>query len=229
MEPRRGLASTPEHRAKLQWDPKKELGYYEIEGTWYNDGYFEASQKNAESAIAHKLNRSRIGIVNKYANRYRIDMENNRIDAVHQGRVLDFGPGFGHFVFSRRNTYGFDICKKAREKLEKAGLFFDPHEKDLDEYSFKVVTLFDVIEHLKDPRIILDKIKSQFLIITLPIFEDKAHILRSKHFKIMEHYWYFTKKSIIEYMAGQGFKEIECRTDEIKIGREDIYTYVFKR
>lgn len=210
--PRRN-ESTKKQRASLSWDPKSELGFYPVDETWYDDGYFAAGKRNSKSPIANKLNRFRGAIVDKYT------LE----------RVLDFGSGFGSFVFSRTNTFGYDIGEKSIFILWKNTRYFDPFKMDLDKTGFTAVTFFDVFEHLKDPSEILKRIGIQVVIISLPIFRDKAHVLSSKHFKTKEHYWYFTKKSIVGYMNIQGFKMIECRTDEMQLGREDIYTYVFKR
>lgn len=210
--PRRN-ESTKKQKSLLSWDPKSELGFYPAEETWYNDGYFEAGKRNSESPIAKNLNLFRMAIVNKYT----------------KGKVLDFGAGFGSFVFYRSETFGFDICEKSVWKLWKFGKLLDPYVIDLDKAGIKGVTFFDALEHLKDPSIILKRIGKQYVFISLPIFRDQAHVMASKHFKVKEHFWYFTKKSIVEFMSYHGFKKIECRTDEMQIGREDIYTYVFKR
>jgi len=202
--------------AGFVWNQTREIGFFPVTETWYNNGYFEASERNAKSSLSPALNLFRKTLANKYT----------RGGA---GIVLDFGSGYGEFIARRSNTIGFDICEKAARKLKDAGLFFDPYLNDLDQREIEAVTFFDVIEHLLDPQIILERIRSQYVIVSIPIFRDEAHILGSKHFKIQEHYWYFTAKSFREYMANLDFRLIEARDDETKIGREDIITHVFKR
>jgi len=199
----------------FRWDAENEIGYYPVSDTWYNNGYFEASKRNAESPIAEALNQFRIGLVNTHVGEHSF--------------VLDYGAGYGHFVFGRDFTLGYDIGEKSVWKLWKNGRFFDPYSEDMTKKNIKAVTFFDVIEHMRDPILILRRIKDQIVFISLPIFRDKNHILTSKHFKTNEHFWYFTDKAIKQYMGEQGFLFLDRRDDETKIGREDIKTYVFKR
>lgn len=197
----------------LKWDEKKELGFYPVEGTWYNESYFKDSIKNSQSPIAKELNKFRIKLVNSYTS----------------GTVLDFGVGCGQFVHWRGNCLGYDVCPQSVTWLEKEGLFFDPYEEDLNERGIEAVTFFDSLEHLYDPRTILERITKQYIFVSLPIFRDKAHVLKSKHFKPREHYWYFTQKSIRAVMKDCSFDLLDRRDDETQIGREDIWTLVFRR
>ena len=197
----------------LSWDAEKEIGFYPIQDTRYDDSYYRASIENSLSPVAEELNEFRTRLVNSYVD----------------GTVLDFGVGAGQFMRWRGNCLGYDICPKSVAELRRGKFFFDPYKEDLDERAIEGVTFFDVLEHLPKPEIILDRIKEQYVFISIPIFRDRDHVLKSKHFKIHEHYWYFTQKSIREFMTSCGFELIECRDGEIKAGREDIYTYVFLR
>ncbi len=197
----------------LRWNEEKERGYYPVEGTWYDKFYFEASIKNSQSPIATELNNFRTLLVNSYT----------------RGLVLDFGVGVGQFLHCRKKCLGYDICPQAVAWLKREGGFFNPYKEDLDEREIEGVTFFDSLEHLQDPEKILNRIKNQFVFVSLPIFRDKDHVLKSRHFKPREHYWYFTQRSIRKFMKDCGFNLLDSMDNEIRIGREDIWTFVFRR
>lgn len=197
----------------LLWDVKRDLGFYPVEGTWYDASYFQASIKNSKSPIAEDLNIFRASLVNSFT----------------KGLVLDFGVGVGQFVHWRKNCLGYDICPQAEAWLRRESLFFNPYEEDLDKRDVQGVTFFDSLEHLLQPKEILKRISKQYVFVSLPIFRDRAHVLKSKHFKPREHYWYFTHRSFRAFIKEHGFKMLDCRNDEIFIGREDIYTFILRR
>jgi len=197
----------------FSWDVKRQIGFYPVKDTWYNDRYFETSIENSRSLIAKALNEFRAKIVNKYV----------------KGKVLDFGIGCGAFLGYRDNCLGFDICPKSIKWLKEKGLFFDFYRRNLDKQNIEGITFFDVLEHVRYPETILKCINGQHIFMSLPIFRDKNHILKSKHFKINEHFWYFTDYSLIEFMNTYGFRLLERTDEETRIGREDIWTYVFKK
>lgn len=199
----------------LFWNEEEELGYYPVKGLPYDDSYFRDSVRNSKSPIAERLNKFRTKLVNSYVKRKRL--------------VLDFGVGCGQFLHWRGNCLGYDICDKAVDWLAKEGLFFNPYTEDLDERGIEGVTFFDSLEHLHNPAEILDRITGQHVFISLPIFRDKDHVLKSKHLKTREHFWYFTQRSLRALMTNCGFNFLDCLDDETRIGREDIWTFVFRR
>jgi len=196
----------------LFWDQEKEIGFYPVKDTWYDDLYYEASVEKSRSKIADELNKFRVNLVNKYT----------------MGRILDFGTGCGQFIEYRGNCLGYDICYRAVVELRKKNLYYDFWNDDFGRRKIEAVTMFDVLEHVGNPTTVLSQISCRYVFISIPIFRSKDHVLKSKHFKPREHYWYFSQKSIRALMKNNGFTLIECRNDEIKMGREDIYTYVFR-
>jgi len=195
------------------WDTEKELGFYSMGGTVYDDVYFTVRrQEELDSPIRERINTFRTALVNSYT----------------KGLVLDFGCGSGQFIHWRKNCLGYDICPQAETKLRKEALFFNPYERDLDKYDIEGVTFFDSFEHLRQPKEILKRINGQCVFVSIPIFQNKEHALKSKHFK-PEHYWFFTHSSFCQFIKDCGFKMLDCRNDETYIGRVDIYTYIFRR
>jgi hypothetical protein len=67
-----------------------------------------------------------------------------------------------------------------------------------------------------------------YVFVSIPIFKDSDHILKSKHYRKDEHYWYFTDSGFKYFMDINGFDFIESNTMESELGRESIGTYVFK-
>ena len=203
-------------KKNLIWLPELEIGYFPVyynPSTPYNDEYFDKYVRYESNKMCKRLNEFRVNLVNKYT----------------KGLILDIGIGCGTFIKQRGNCLGYDICEKAIRSLKKEGLFYNPyHHANFDAKGIEGITFFDSLEHIKNPEKILSKIKKQFVFISIPIFRDVDHLLKSKHLKKDEHRYYFTDYSIVQYMRYYGFNLIESMDNEIKCGREDIYTYVFK-
>ena len=197
----------------LVWLPEQEIGYFPVEGAVYNDKYFDEYVNRGNTEIGRCLNAFRVSLVDRYVT----------------GRVLDIGVGCGTFLRLRKNCVGFDINSKAVQLLKEARLFCNPYETDFESGVIEGVTFFDSLEHIESPGRILSRIGKQIVFVSIPIFRDLNHLLSSKHLKKKEHFYYFTKDSFVRYMVSFGFGLLEFRNDEIKCGREDIYTFVFKK
>jgi len=193
------------------WIPKKEIGYYPIEHQ--KRDYFDIYLKLEDTTIGKKINEFRINLVNRYCN----------------GFVLDVGIGSGIFLRKRKKCIGYDIDSKAIKYLKENDMYFDIYAHNFNNKNIIGVTFFDSFEHLKTHDIILDKIQKQTIFISIPIFSGLDDILNSKHFKPNEHYWYFTKTGFINYMKHKKFKICEIRDDEIKLGRDNILTFVLRK
>lgn len=197
----------------LVWLPEQEIGYFPVKGAFYGDKYFDEYANRGKTTIGKCLNAFRVGLVDGYVT----------------GRVLDIGIGCGTFLRLRKNCVGFDINSKAVKLLKEARLFCNPYETDFESGVIEGVTFFDSLEHVESPGRILSRINKQFVFVSIPIFRGLDHLLSSKHLKRKEHFYYFTKGSFIKYMASFDFELLEVLDDEIKCGREDIYTFVFRR
>ena len=200
-------------KTSLVWLPLQELGYFPVKGAVYDDEYFDEYVNREGTEIGERLNAFRVNLVNEYVT----------------GRVLDIGIGCGTFLRLRGNCVGYDINSKAVKLLKEARLFCNPHETDFKSGVIEGVTFFDSLEHIRSPGKLLSRIDKQFVFVSIPIFRDLNHLLGSKHLKRKEHFYYFTKGSFIVYMASFDFELLELRDDETKCGREDIYTFVFKK
>lgn len=192
-------------KEKLLWLHDFGIGYYPVEDSPYDEAYWEKYQKMEDTEIGRNLNQARLDMVNRY----------QWVD------LIDIGIGSGAFIKELPNAYGFDINPSAVEWLKSVDKYKEPNTVDC-------LTFWDSIEHIHNPTALLESAK-RFVFISTPIYKDKDHILRSKHFRPDEHCWYFTHQGIINYLGNFGFNCIEYSNIETELGREDIGSYVFKR
>jgi len=113
--------------------------------------------------------------------------------------VVGVEPSHWMAAFGRR-TYGLDI----RDKILTEGMF--------PEHSFDVITLWDVIEHLPDPRATLELIRSLlkpggYLFVNYPDIGSFAARLLGKRwpFWLSVHLLYYTPKTIAVQLEKAGF------------------------
>ncbi len=193
----------------LIWLAEMEMGYYPVNPCHqtYNRDYFAKYEAYAKTKLGRELTEARKSLVADF----------------YDGPLVDIGIGCGQFVDSRPQTYGFDIGQPAVNWLALRGLMRNPYGQKQE-----AISCWDSLEHLPDPAALLKNVKS-WVFVSLPIFQNFGHILTSKHFRKDEHYWYWTERGFKNWMKENGF---ECRFEsdiETKLGREDIYTFVFQR
>lgn len=148
----------------------------------------------------------------------------------YSGALVDVGIGSGAFIERRNaatgklaNTFGFDVNPVARDWLVSRGLWIDPYRGRVP-----AVAMWDVLEHLPDFGALLGRV-TEWVFVSIPIFADGQHVLRSKHFRKDEHIWYFTNEGLVRTFDGCGFDLVAMNTIETDIGREDIGTFAFRR
>lgn len=142
--------------------------------------------------------------------------------------LLDVGAGTGEFVRAAVNAgfaaKGFDVMLPAIERLKAEELYAE------DPYQFDAVTLWDTIEHMEDPELMLRAVrKGAHLFASVPVFDDLKHIRQSKHYRPGEHLYYWTARRFIDWMALYGFRLLEKSTHETAAGRESIGAFAFCR
>lgn len=176
----------------------------------YGQEYFDRFAAMGKTPFGIALNSLRVGLIARYL--------------ILDEHLVDIGIGDGAFMRARGGrTDGYDINPIARELLEKSGSFYDVRLNSIESASF-----FDSLEHIENHLDILRKIK-HYCFVSIPVFRDRAHILRSKHFRPTEHYWYFTRAGLIAWFWKAGFMCLEMNEAETMLGREDIGTFVFGR
>lgn len=196
---------------RLTWWPQLGIGYYPVEASPYDQDYFDRYARNAQTDLGRALMRGRCGFVERHF----------------RGTLIDVGIGSGAFIearkLSRRTTYGYDINPAALKWLDERMLLVDPYL-----IPFDAMTLWDVLEHIEDFQSLLAHCR-EWLFLSLPIFRDAEHALRSKHFRPDEHCWYFTRDGLLFAMQACGFGLVSESAFETDLGREDIGSFAFKR
>ena len=210
---------------------KAVLGYCGHSLLWSEDdgmGYFPVADYTApydESYFAkyRKMSATDIGVA---LNRFRADLVDEHLHPVAQ--ILDVGIGDGAFLRTladrdRLEAKGFDINPAAVEYLKGRGQWGDLYGQ-----KWACATFWDSLEHIPDPFAAMNWITHSALV-SIPVFKDLKHVLRSKHFRKDEHFWYFTPSGFRQFATRTGFEVIRETHREAELGREDIRTFVLRR
>lgn len=210
---------------QLTWIEPDGVGFFDCDaynaslgfGLVYDDDYFANYQGLSESPIAKALNDFRASLVARHA-------------PCRPGCLLDVGIGDGAFL--RRidefrgwlDPFGCDV--------NPAGIAWLVERGQLSGFeapaSFDMVTFWDSLEHIRDPRPALAAARHVALV-SLPIFTSAEHAVSSKHFKPREHFWYFTRQGFLQFAADEGFDVVDVLETESELGREGIETFVLQR
>ena len=140
------------------------------------------------------------------------------------GKVLDVGCAAGFFLEVARDN-GWDACgvelsdyaaSFARNTLKLNVKSGELEGAKFDSNLFDIVTLFDVIEHVRDPKGLLTEVNrilkyDGLVVITTPnidsvcarVFKDRFHLLDPLHLV------YFSPKTIKAILVKEGFKVIK--------------------
>ena len=191
---------------KLIWLPESGIGFYPVTECPYDKNYFNKYVEMSKTKIGIELTKARVDLVNKYTDK----------------EVIDIGIGCGNFVEARKNTYGFDINPFGVQWLNDNEKFKNPYNGSEN------LTFWDSLEHIHNPKDLLTNC-NQYIFVSLPIFINSEHLMKSKHRRYDEHCWYFTEEGFKLFMAMNDFEYVESNWMESQLGRESIGTYVFKR
>lgn len=191
----------------LVWLPEHGIGWFPVSEQPYDDAYFEKYRRYAGTELGRALTQARTAFVERH----------------YSGPLVDVGIGCGQFVESRPETTGFDINPAGIAWLSERDLFVDPRYAHVP-----AATFWDSLEHIRDPRQILDNVES-WVFVSLPIFDGPDHVLRSRHYRRDEHCWYFTRDGFVTWMAGQGFRLVSEERFETRLGRDAIASFAFER
>jgi hypothetical protein len=201
---------------ELIWYPESDRGFYPVQCDGvYSGDYWERYRRQDRTDIGDALNSCRLSLVHRWH--------------APNTELCDIGIGGGRFVedcsamLGGGLVYGFDVNPVAVSWLEARRKFADPSERE-----FPSLTFWDSLEHIEEPAEIL-KAARRFVFVSIPIFTGPDHVLRSKHFRKDEHFWYYTRQGFVRYMQNQGFELLEQNTMEQSAGREDIESCAVKR
>lgn len=190
----------------LVWLEDAGVGYYPVSAMPYTAEYFAKYEAYASTSLGRALTDARLSLVRSHWG----------------GDLVDIGIGCGQFVEAAR-CYGYDINPAGVAWLRARGRYWNPYYQEVPAACF-----WDSFEHIHDPTEILANVE-RWVFLSLPIFEDLAHVLRSKHYRKDEHCLYFRRDGLVRFMAACGFECVEHSRIESELGREDIESFAFRR
>lgn len=147
-----------------------------------------------------------------------------------RGQILDVGCATGFFLNlckkKRWDAYGVDMSKFAIDYAKKEFGLKNLYHGDLDKInlkksSFDVITMFDVIEHLEDPKKMLSDInsllkKKGMVVITTPDSGSIPAKLLGKNWeeykRAREHVYFFSRKTLTKILKKTGFKVVKIKS-----------------
>lgn len=183
------------------------MGFCPVAPMHYGGEYWCEYVKRDASAMGEALTRARIDFVKKHTD---------------VSRIVDIGIGGGRFV-EDANCRGYDVNDSAITWLRDSNRFCSPYASTVS-----AITCWDSLEHIDKPWKLLKQV-DEFLFVSLPIFDNADHVIRSRHYKPGEHIWYWTHQGFVNWCSDQGFKLLEVSAVESLLGRDGISSYAFKR
>lgn len=145
---------------------------------------------------------------------------------VKSGRVLDVGCASGYFLEEAREQ-GWDgwgveyspfAAGIAREKFGTRIFEGTLEQAEFPDKSFELITMFDLLEHVTDPVIVLEEAGrilvngGKILIVTPNVGSISARLMGHRWSHISrEHLWYFDGKRLEQLLAETGFSVIACK------------------
>ena len=139
---------------------------------------------------------------------------------------LDVGCGTGSFIkelnrLSQIQTEGIDVCEYAIQWL---------HQNDLmpSRSEYNILTFWNSFQEIENNIAVIENYHPQFVAMSLPIFQDKENIVRSRHFKPEEVCWYYTLDGLYNTMKEIGYSLLSANKDEdMKCDQIGIHSFIF--
>lgn len=196
------------------------LGFLDSEGTpehpriSYGEAFYAENRMIKEPACAVRDSLPKVRFVQKVKN---------------SGNLLDVGCGLGYFLAAARSrgfsVYGIEHSEWALDYIKKQfdiTAFSGPIENlKIDDGSFDMVTMWQVIEHLPDPLGTLKKIRDILRDDGVVIIETRnyrsfdAKVLKEKWngWSLPYHLWHFDLSSLVRTIEKVGFTPIRLKTN----------------
>lgn len=138
-----------------------------------------------------------------------------------KGKLLDIGAGTGDFLVVAKNdgwdTTGIEPSAKAKSIAINKGVNFVGNLSDLESYSFDVITMWHVLEHVPNLDEYLLELKrllkpSGTILIAVPNFKSFDANYYGKFwaaYDVPRHIWHFSKTAIEKLFAEKEMKLVE--------------------
>ena len=151
-------------------------------------------------------------------------------------KLLDIGCGRGNFIslMKKKNwfVYGTEMSATsaavAKEKVGNDSVLINKDLNDLEhiDINFNIVTLWHVLEHLPEPKKLINIIEKKlvnkgYLVIEVPNFNSFQHFVDKNnwiHLECPRHVTHFTKKGLQNFFDNKRFKVIKSSTLSYEFG-----------
>lgn len=166
--------------------------------------YFENAYSNAPGFESHSYYRDHENIFIR--NKIRFDLV--RQSNTPNNNILDYGAGQGHFLKvcndNNWNAVGIELSRAAIEVGKKLfNINILDSTKSLPKEHFGVITLWDVIEHLQDPKetlLMLEKFlhKEGVIIFETSNIDSYDYLIKKRKWSYwdVDHYYYYSHKTL---------------------------------
>ena len=149
-------------------------------------------------------------------------------------RLLDVGCGIGYFLEEAIKmgweVYGTEYTDKAIEICSAKGIHMHQGALDPNHYepeSFDIITSFEVIEHIDNPREEIKNItsilrKGGYFYVTTPNFNSLLRYYLKGDYNIIdwpEHLSYYTPSTLKKLMQDHGLKKVFIQTTGLSLTR----------
>ena len=149
-------------------------------------------------------------------------------------RILDVGCGRGWFLMEAKKrgweVFGSEYSKRAVELCEQDGITMHQGALSKDSFeagSFDVVTSFEVIEHINNPKDDMACINQYLrpkglLYVTTPNFNSLMRMYLKSDYNVIhypEHLSYYTKTTLVRLAVRLGFKPVKFLSTGISLTR----------
>lgn len=142
---------------------------------------------------------------------------------VDKGKILDIGTGTGEFLNEARKqnwkTFGIEPNEKAKNSAKDKGLCVAENTSDFEDGFFDVITMWHVLEHVKDLEFQIKELKRLLkptgtIIIAVPNYKSFDAKYYGKYwaaYDVPRHLWHFSKTAITKLFQLEHLKVINIK------------------
>lgn len=186
--------------------PKNLSNYYESNNYISHKDEAKTLLEKVYQTVKKIALKRKLALINKYTNTSKT--------------ILDIGCGTGEFLITARknnwNTLGVEINDEARNKSCKKNITTYKFIEEVKSSQFNIITLWHVLEHLKDLNGTITKISSLLdtdgtLIIAVPNYKSYDANYYKEYWAAYDtprHLWHFSQKSISTIFENHNLKVV---------------------
>ncbi len=187
----------------------------------YGEDFFKDGQKSPTEGLKLHNNPAYINAIKRIERIKKYDHCN--------GRLLDVGCATGIFLkaanASFKYSFGIDISKYATgfavKELNVNAKYGTISDLNFSQQYFDVITMWDVIEHVKDPNKYIDKISNiirtgGLLVLSTGNIESLMFKIQKKKWHLLippKHLFYFSPKTISMLLNKYGFRVLNIENE----------------